>query len=362
MAAALVEGDVLAGDVVVDDDGRIAELGSRPAGPHGLALPGFVDLQVNGYGGADFTRCELDGYRAAARAMVATGVTSFLATLPTTHPDRYSPALDVAAAAVHTDLGGARVVGVHLEGPFLAPTRAGAHRPDWLRRPDAALVERWAAAAPVRLLTLAPELPGALEVIARARALGIAVSIGHTDATAAEAHAAVDAGATAHTHLWNAHRPITSRDPGPGAVALIRPEVAPCLIADLVHVAAETLSLTIAAAADRYVVVTDAVALAGQPDGTYDFGGRTITLAGGSVRLDDGTLAGSAGPLDAAVRNLVGLGRPVAEVIDAVTRRPAALLGSDQLGRLVIGGPADVTVLDDHLEISEVLVAGVSQR
>lgn len=357
VGAALVDGAVVAGDVVVAD-GRIVAVGASPAGRAGLlAVPGFVDLQVNGFAGVDLSHTDLDGARRVATALAATGVTSFLAALPTLPDERYEPALALVGAAAGR-LGGARLLGAHLEGPFLSPRRAGAHQVEWLQPPDEAAVARWSAAGPVRLVTLAPELAGALALVGRLVERGIAVSLGHSDADAATARQAFAAGARAVTHLWNAHRPITARDPGVGGAALADPSVAVCLIADLVHLAPETLRLSLAAAAGRSVLVSDAVAPAGLPDGDHIAIGRPVTKRDGAVRLDDGTLAGSVLRLDQAVRNVVALGVPVVEAVAAASTRPARLVGRPDLGRLAPGAPADVVVLDDGLDVRQVLVDG----
>jgi N-acetylglucosamine-6-phosphate deacetylase len=345
VASALVAGERVAGDVVVVGD-RVRDVGVVPAGTSGTAVPGFVDLQVNGFAGVDFTNADLDGYRAASSAMARHGVTTFLATIPTAHPDRYPGALATVEEAHATTLPGARVGGVHLEGPFLSPVRKGAHRADWLRVPDRALVDLWLATAPVMLMTLAPELPGAIELIAHLHRCGVVVSLGHTDAVAVEAHAGFDAGASMVTHLWNAQRPIASRDPAVGGTALARSDVFVGMIADLVHVARETLTFSIAAAGDRFVLVTDAVAVAGLAD------------ADGAVRLADGTLAGSACPMDVALRNLLGCGLPLPRAVAACTLAPSRVMHDDQIGQLRDGGRADIVVVDDGLTIERVLVAG----
>jgi N-acetylglucosamine-6-phosphate deacetylase len=357
VAAALVDGEIVTGDVTVEGD-RVLAVGCSPAGRSGLAAPGFVDLQVNGFAGIDLTVADVDGYRTAARAMARHGVTSFLATLPTAAPERYAPALAAAEEAARTDLGGARVEGVHLEGPFLAPARRGAHRADWLRPPDVALLEDLLSRAPIRLVTLAPELDGAGELIDHLVAAGVTVALGHSDADAATAHAAFDRGASAVTHLWNAQRQVTSREPGLAGVALARPDVAVCVIADLVHVCAETLVVSLAAAGERAVVVTDAVAPAGLPDGTHDLEGWRVVVADGAARLTDGTLAGGTTPMDVALRNLVGLGMALPRALHALSTAPARTIGRPGLGLLEPGSRADLVVLDDSLGVRDVLVAG----
>ena len=218
---------------MVVEDGRIAAVGLSGGSGGSLAVAGFVDLQVNGFAGIDFTTADLDGYRATSRALALTGVTSALATIPTTAPEQYGPALDVARTACAGAMPGTRFAGVHLEGPFLSPVRAGAHRVGWLRPPDVSLARRWTAAAPIALMTVAPELPGAIELIATLRAAGTMISLGHTDAVKAEAHRGFDAGATMVTHLWNAQRQPTSREPAVGGVGLARSDVYVGVICDL---------------------------------------------------------------------------------------------------------------------------------
>ena len=346
VAAALVDGELVAGDVAIDD-GMVTDIGLGAAGT-GTAVAGFVDLQVNGYGGVDFTSGDLAGHRHAREQLARSGVTSFLVTIPTAPLERYADALATASASIEegASTAGARPLGVHLEGPFLSPARAGAHPPSCLRPPDRALVDRFLAAAPICLVTLAPELPGALDVIAHLADHHVVVALGHSDATGAEAHAGFDAGATAVTHLWNAQRPPTAREPGLTLTALARDDISICLIADLVHVGAETVAVTARAAGRRLVVVTDAVAPAG------------VAPASAGARLADGTLAGSTGPMDASLRNLVDVGIPLERAVDAMTAAPAALLGRADVGRLRPGGRADVVVLDDDLTIRDVLVGG----
>lgn len=319
---------------------------------------------MNGYGGVQFARCDGAGVRDIQEALARRGTTHFLATITTSPLEMYATALDVLAAATAPGADGAgmlaRILGVHLEGPFLAASRRGAHPERYLRDPDVALVDDWLARAPIRMMTLAPERPSALALIDHLVRRGVTVSIGHTDADAALAHAAVDAGATAHTHVWNAHRPVRSRDPGSGGVALSRAGVVPCFIADLVHIAPEVLGLSVAASAERYVVVSDVSSAAGRPDGRVVDDGVTFDIAGGAVRLADGTLAGSASLLDQSLRNLLEMGRPVTEAVAALTSRPARLIGIPDVGELSVGGLADVVVLDDRFEVVQVLIAGRS--
>jgi len=236
--AALVGGQLVRGDVEVED-GRVLRCGLPSPNGRGLAAPGFVDLQVNGFAGVDFLDADADGYRRAGRALLETGVTAYLPTLITS-PEEH---LLAALAEVPTGDEVPRILGVHLEGPFLSPGRLGTHVASARRDPDPALLERLLDGGPVRLMTLAPELPGADELIGLLLARGIAVSCGHSDATAEEATRAFDRGAKTVTHLFNAMRPFGHRDPGLAGAALAREDVIVQIIIDGVHLAEETVRL-----------------------------------------------------------------------------------------------------------------------
>jgi len=351
--AALVGGRIVPGDVEVVDR-RIVGYGLPSANGRGIASPGFVDLQVNGFGGVDFLDTDRSGYGRAGGALLETGVTAYLPTLITAPEDRLVAALGEIAAAA----GGPRILGAHVEGPFLSPRRLGTHPPSARREPDLALLERLLAAGPVRLLTLAPELPGALELVDLLVARGVTVSAGHTDATADEASAAFDRGVRTVTHLFNAMRPFTHRDPGVAGVALARPDVVVQVILDGAHLAADTVRLVWRTAAGRLALVTDAVAGAGvSGDGSYRLGEVAVEVRDGVVRRDDGVLAGSVLTMIDAVRNLHALGVPLDAALDAATAVPARVIGADA-GRIEEGAPADLVVLSEELEIERVLVGG----
>ena len=351
-------GDVLVrGDVRVEE-GRVAAVGVMPAGASGLAAPGFVDLQVNGFGGVDFLAAEAPDYRTAGAGLAATGVTAYLPTFISAPDDAYDGAVAAAAAASMDARPGPRILGVHLEGPFLSPCWPGAHDPRHLQAPTPVLIERLERAGPIALVTLAPELAGSPALIEMLVARGIVVSCGHSDADAARAHAAFDAGARAITHLHNAHRRIAHRDPGLGGVALVRPDVTVQVIVDGVHLAPEVAYAAFLTARERFCLVTDAMAAAGLGDGRYRLGSRDVEVEGMTARLADGTFAGSVLTMDAAVRNLVTLGASEADALLAATRAPARLLARPDLGELAPGAPADIVVLDDALEVRATLVDG----
>jgi N-acetylglucosamine-6-phosphate deacetylase len=223
--------------------------------------------------------------------------------------------------------------------------------------PDLALAERLLAAGPVTTMTVAPERRDAISLIELLVSRDVMVSCGHSNATAAEAHAAFDAGATAVTHVFNAQRPFHHRDPGIAGAALSRSDVTVSIVVDGFHLADETVRLVMAAPAP-VSLITDAIAAAGQPEGTYPLGDRAVTVTNGSARLDDGTLAGSVLTMDAAVRNLVDIGVDVPTAVEAATAAPARAVGRADLGRLAVGRAADLVVLSDELTVQRTLIGG----
>jgi N-acetylglucosamine-6-phosphate deacetylase len=349
VGAAIVAGELVPGDVAVDD-GTVSAVGLGGAGGEHVALPGLVDLQVNGYAGVDLL-AEPGRADEVADALAAGGVTSWQPTLITSPVDR----LRAATAALD---GAPGSVGVHLEGPFLSPRRAGAHPPARILGPDLEVLGSLLDAGPVSTVTLAPELPGALDLVDLLVARGVRVSLGHSDATAAEAEAAFDRGAATVTHLFNAMRPFAHRDPGIAGAALAREDVAVQLIADGVHLADESVLVAWRAARGRVALVSDAIAAAGLGDGSYRISEVDVLVENGVCRTPDGILAGSVTPLLDGFRNLCRLGVPLAEAADAVTRVPASIVGRPDLGLLRPGTAADLVVLDDSLELVRVLRSG----
>jgi N-acetylglucosamine-6-phosphate deacetylase len=354
VAAALVGGELLPGDVEVAD-GLVAACGLNGRPGKGLAVPGFVDLQVNGFAGVDFLSTDAAGYRRAGESLLATGVTAFQPTFIT------QPEEAVVAALREVPRGGDEgpsILGVHLEGPFISPARLGTHPASARRDPDRALLERLLAAGPVSQVTLAPELEGAYELIGLLRAHGVVVSCGHTDATAEEAMEAFERGASTVTHLFNAMRPFTHRDPGIAGAALSRDDVVVQLIVDRHHLAPETTCVAWRAARGRVALVTDAIAGAGLGDGRYRLGSVDVEVSDGAARRADGVLAGSVLTMIESVRNLHELGAPLVEALEAAARVPARVARRPELGVLEPGAQADVAVLDDRLEVERVLVRG----
>jgi N-acetylglucosamine-6-phosphate deacetylase len=351
--AALVDGELVPGDVEIAD-GRIARHGLSSRNGRGIAAPGFLDIQVNGFGGVDFLDSDTDGYRRAGEALLETGVTGYLPTFITTPEEQLHAA--IREVPVQTN-GGPRILGIHLEGPFLAPSRLGTHPPLARRDPDPALLVRLLESGRIRMVTLAPELPGADALVDVLLGRGVTVSLGHTDATADEANAAFEAGVRTVTHLFNAMRPFGHRDPGIAGAALARPDVIVQIILDGIHLAPETARLVWSAAAGRVALVTDAVAGAGLDDGSYSLGGFEVKIRDGIARGPDGVLAGSSLTMIEAVRNLHALGVPLSSALNAASAVPARVIGEPAAG-LVPGAPADVVVVDDNLVVERVLVGG----
>jgi N-acetylglucosamine-6-phosphate deacetylase len=332
--------------------------------PSGMLLPGFVDLQVNGYFGEEFQAAGADGWAKVVTRLPQTGTTAVAPTFITAPPGELAAALRAAAALIPALPGrAARALGVHAEGPFLSPARKGAHRAEWMTDPTLAAVDDLLEAGQgmLRLVTLAPERDGALAAIARLAEAGVLVSVGHSDATARQVAQAADYGARMVTHLFNAQRPLHHREPGVVGQALTDQRLTSSLIADMRHVAPQVCVMAFRAAPGRICAVTDAAACAGMPPGRYLLGGESIELPPGDgeppVR-GDGVLAGSALRMDAAVANLVAAGVGLGEAVAAATRVPADLIGRPDLGRIAPGAAADLAWLGDDLRARATWVGG----
>lgn len=369
VGAALVDGAILGGDVCVGRDGTVESVGVPYVGRRSsMAVPGLVDLQVNGFAGVDLRHADEDGYRAAGAALAAHGATAVQPTFFGCSVDGYVDALSVLAAVRHRRLGdvpsptGCRFLPAHLEGPFLNPTFKGAHDARTFLEPSVEVADRLVGTGQVGFVTLAPELVGGIELVRHLAGLGVVVSIGHSDADDDTTVAAIDAGARHLTHCWNAHRRLTSRDPGPAAVALVRPLVAVGLIVDRVHVADETVRLTLKAAKGRVAATTDAIAPAGttsEPDAPpWDVGsGMAVSVTDGRATLADGTLAGSVATPIEILRNLMRIGLDLDDAVDCCGGVQRRLLGLDDV-RVRPGDTADLVVLDDDVSVLRTLVAG----
>lgn len=374
---ALVNGRVL-GEHGTRDDLAVLVRGGRieallPAGDaalgnaerhdlHGrLLLPGFIDVQVNGGGGLLFNAAPtVETLRGIAAAHRRFGTTGMLPTLITDTAEVMHAALEAVDAAMAEGVPG--ILGIHLEGPFLAPARKGIHDAKLFRLPDAADIADIARKhRGVVMMTLAPErVP--LETIRQLSAAGVIVVAGHTAADYATTRAALDAGVSGFTHLYNAMTPLSSREPGVVGAALDDPHSWCGLIVDLHHVHPASLRVAIAAKArGKSVLVTDAMPPVGADDPTYVLNGQTIIARDGICQSADGVLAGSALDMATGVRHLVNaVGLPLAEASRMASAYPAAWLGLErELGRIVAGQRADFAVLDDALVVQETWIGGV---
>jgi N-acetylglucosamine-6-phosphate deacetylase len=383
---------------VLIEDGWITAVGEGepPRTPdehldHGVLAPGFVDLQVNGYYGVEFDAVDEAGWRMVAERLPETGTTAFVPTFITAPLPQLGDTLKAAAHLIEQLSPGptnptsltslpnplsplsptgpgsttshARILGVHVEGPFINPLRGGAHNKEWMTDPTpeavGALLD--AAQGHLTIMTLAPERPGALAAIRQLAGHGVLVSVGHSDALAWQVAEAADAGARMVTHLFNGQRPLHHREPGVAGQALADHRLTSGLIADFRHVAAPVTAIAFAAAPGRIALVTDAAAAAGMPPGPYLLGGQPIELPAGDgvppVR-PDGTLAGSALRMDVAVSNMVSVGVSLPVAVAAATRIPADLINRPDLGRIAPGARADLTWLGPGLRAEATWLAG----
>lgn len=332
------------GRIVVDGGIIVDVAGPGPADVSvPILAPGMVDLQCNGISDVLFARCDASGWDRAGRLLAAAGTTTVLPTLVT--------GSDVdAVAAVWPGTGGCPdMAGLHLEGPMLSPQRRGAHDPSLMRPLDVDHV----LSRPVRLVTLAPEVVGALDAAAALTAGGVTVAAGHSDATADEAAVAFDAGVGVVTHLWNAMAPMRHRAPGLVGAALTDERVTVCVIGDGVHVDRRVVLLTWrCVGTGRFAAVTDAVGV----DAAAAAAG--LSVDGAVVRSRDGSLQGSAVTMDQVLRNLVTWGIPLADAVAATTTTPAAAVGLTDRGRLQPGRRADLAAFDDELRVIRTWCAG----
>lgn len=328
--------------------------------PDGTVAPGFVDLQINGAAGCDFLSPTETGLTEAHAYLLRTGTVAYLPTLITSPEKRLRAALAFFAEHAPPPVA-PRILGVHLEGPFLSPVLPGAHRSEYLLPPSiewiGRLVEDFQGL--IRIMTLAPELDGALELIDWLAARRIIAAVGHTDATFAEATAAFERGARLATHLFNAMRPTHHREPGVVGAALAHPQVVCSIIADLVHLHPAVIQLVTARKGpDRIALITDAIAAAGAATQDVTLGDQAVRVVNGAPRLADGTLAGSVLAMDQAVRNMVSAGHRLDQAVQMASTTPAALLSLAQ-GELRVGLRADLAVLDSKLAVTAVVVGGV---
>lgn len=359
------------------EDGLIAEVASQASRElprdvrtvdfgDGILSPGFVDIHNHGGGGHDVMEADFQALPAVEHLLASHGVTSYLPTTVTAPVDDTLAALNRLADAIEAtrhsfkDLR-ARPVGIHMEGPFLSHVRRGAHPPEDLLLPSVAMFERFwqAARGHIRMMTIAPELDCAQEVIAAAVGLGVKVSIGHSDADLKSARAAVAAGATHATHTFNAMRPLAHRDPGIVGEVLADSRLTADIIADGVHLDPAVVQIFLnAKGSELAVLISDATAATGMPDGRYRLGKFEIEVKGGKCLLD-GKLAGSVLTLDHAVRNVMRFAQwELPQALRLATLNPARVAGLDGKGLIRAGAAADLVVLSSSGEVRTTIIGG----
>ena len=357
------DGSLLRGQVTFNDRIVAVEPASDGSDEHYI-LPGFVDLQVNGSHGIDVMTASPDQLATLSRHLAREGTTAWLPTAVTSPIEKIEQVHESIEKAIEDSRGdnvgdAAAILGMHLEGPFISPRRLGAH-PRLNLEPRGDAFDRVLAMRALKLITLAPELPGAIDAIRRLTARNVIVSIGHTDATLDQAKAGVDAGARMFTHLFNAMRPLNHRDPGVIAAALAPSPALAAIIPDAVHVHPAILRLVFdARGKDGMILVTDKVALA-QTSGSEKIVGRSrAAIRDGAARLDDGTLAGSIISMLDGVRIMVEKADVrIGDAAVMAATNPARLLGANDRGRIEVGTRADLIMLSSALELKSVLIGG----
>jgi N-acetylglucosamine-6-phosphate deacetylase len=371
--------------VILVDGSRIVAIGHRdeirvPTGSidyvaTGMTVvPGFVDVHIHGAGGHDVMEASPRALDRIASTVARHGTTSIVATTVTAPIDETCRSLEGIAlyirererafeSGAHLGHLAAEILGVHLEGPFINPARRGVHPPEAIAAPSLEVLEKLLGAADglAKIVTIAPELPGAIELIESAtRKTNVVLSLGHTDADYDQARAAFQAGARHATHVYNAMRPFSHRDPGIIGAILTDPEITAEIIADGVHVAAPAIQVLMGCKGfDAVILVSDGIAATGMPDGNFRLGNFEVTVKGGVARNAEGKLAGSTLTLDRAVRNVVGFGVPLVDAIRMATVLPARRLGlGGKKGILAVGADADLVALTPDLRVAGVMTRG----
>jgi N-acetylglucosamine-6-phosphate deacetylase len=375
----LTPDDEISDGVIVVEGSRIAAIGHRDemrlptdavdfVATGMTVAPGFVDVHIHGAGGHDVMEGDARALDRITSTVARHGTTSIVATTVTAPIEDTCHSLQGIAQYIRarenaeSDDLAAEILGIHLEGPFISKARRGVHPPDALAKPSVATLGKLIEAADslVKIVTLAPELPGALELVAAAVAAKIVAAMGHTDADYDQARAAIHAGARHAVHMYNAMRPFEHRDPGVVGAILTDPEVTAEVIADLVHVAGPAIQVLIGAKGfDTVLLVSDGIAATGMPDGKYRLGNFEVSVKDGVAQNSEGKLAGSTLTMDRALRNIVGIGVPLQDAVRMATVLPARRLGlAGKKGIIAVGADADLVALTPDLRVAGVMTRG----
>lgn len=365
---------ILEDKVIYIENGKIIAIGDKKdifepgetevidAG-EGFIVPGFIDMHVHGGGGFDIMDGKYEAVQQVASAHSRFGTTAFLPTTMTMGKDKIIESLKSVKKAFVKGTGAAEILGVHLEGPYINSERKGAQKKEDIKNPsiEEFLELNLASGDLIRLVTIAPEMPGAIELIRWLSEHKIIASVGHSNATYEQVQESIRAGLNHVTHTFNAMSGLNHRDPGVAGAALSSPELTVEMIADGVHLHPAVMKiLTLVKGTEKIVLITDAIRATSMPEGTYDLGGQDVIVSNGQARLKDGTLAGSILTMDKAVRNMISMvGVPLKEAIQMATINPAKCLGVEgRKGSLAAGKDADIVILDKKLEVKLTMVKG----
>lgn len=332
----------------------IAEEIALPEGS--IVLPGFVDQHIHGAGGSDGMDATVADYEIIAKTVAAEGTTSFLVTTMTQSVENITKAMEAVKEYRSAEHDGARVVGIHLEGPFIAPAHKGAQPLEYVAKPDVEVFKAYneASGNAIKIVTLAPEMEGADALVEYLTANGIVSSIGHTGAKCADIEKAIAGGASNVTHTYNAQTALHHREIGTVGSAMLFDELNCELIADTIHVSVPAMRLLVKnKPLDKLSLITDAMRAKGIPDGVSELGGQVVYVKNGEARLADGTLAGSVLRMNRAVQNMVTkVGVPFTQAVDYATINPARMIGIDQeAGSIAVGKRADFTVINENYDV-----------